>query len=86
MPYPTADDLDALILEEKKRVAVEFFNEAWSSAAAEGIEPQILAESALSNALTRLTEAEGDAPVSHLVDALPDRLAWGHFLPNRSIQ
>lgn len=86
MHQQTTDNLDAMIQEEKKRVAMEFFGEAWSSALNEGIEASILAESALFTALTRLTEADGEHLVSLLIDDLPKRMESGHFLPNRSLQ
>jgi len=80
------ENLDALILEEKKRVALEFFNEAWASAIDEGIEPHILAESAVSTALTKLTESEGEQHAETLVEALPGQLECGKFNPNISLQ
>jgi len=80
------DNLDALILEEKKRVAQEFFYEAWANAISEGVEPSILAESAVSTALSLLVEAEGEKSVDGIVAALPQRHECGHFLPNRSLQ
>ena len=86
MLQQTTDNLDAQILEEKKRVALEFFSEAWSNAIAEGIEASILAESAMFTALTRLSEAEGETKASSLVEALPERFECGHFHPNRSLQ
>ncbi|PCH47064.1 MAG: hypothetical protein COC23_02655 [Hyphomicrobiales bacterium] len=86
MLHKSASELDKLITEEKRRVATEFFSEAWSNALAEGIEPSIIAESALFTALSRLTEAEGECSASHLVEALPAQFECGHFLPNRSLQ
>ena len=86
MLQQTTDNLDAQILEEKKRVALEFFSEAWSNAIAEGIEASILAESAMFTALTRLSEAGGETEASSLVETLPERFECGHFNPNRSLQ
>jgi len=80
------DNLDAMILEEKKRVALEFFNEAWSNATDEGIEPSILAESAVYSALSLLVKAEGEDSVSGILATLPKRHECGHFLPDRSLQ
>lgn len=86
MLHQEPDELDNLILEEKKRIALEFFDEAWSSAMQEGIEAYILAESVLQTALTRLSEAEGDASVGGLVGALAKRHEWGDFHPRKTLQ
>lgn len=80
------ENLDALIREEKHRVALEFFQEAWDSAVREDIEPSILAESALTTALTRLGVALGDKAVADLIAELPKRHQSGHFIANRSLQ
>lgn len=86
MLHETTDNLDALIREEKHRVALEFFQEAWNNAVQEGIEPSILAESALLTALTQLYENDGETSVVELLDTLPDRLESGHFDANRRLQ
>ena len=86
MLQQNTDNLDALILEEKKRVALEFFEEAWSNAINEGIVASILAETAVFTALSRLVEAEGEDSITKMVSALPQKHESGHFLPNRSLQ
>ena len=73
------DNLDALIREEKQRVASHFLHEAWDSALEEGIEASILADSAVDVALTRLFSEAGEDNVRALIDGLSDRLASGHF-------
>lgn len=78
--------LDEMIIEEKKRVAVEFFREAWFAALAEGIEPTILAESALYTALSELTRNQGEETVSAIVKRLPEQVECGEFLIDRIIQ
>ena len=82
----TPDNLDALIREEKQRVAAEFIEEAWNSAMQEGIEPSILAESGLIALLTKLHAHDGEHAVAELIEALPERLNCGEFDPNRVIQ
>ena len=82
----SVDELDALIEEEKKRVAQEYFQDAWSSAVQEGIEPAILAESAIFAIMRQLGETEGDAAVSELIDALPDLQECGQFLTDKKLQ
>jgi len=86
MLHEPTENLDALIKEEKRRVALEFFQDAWNAAVQEGIEPSILAETAVFTALTELSEAEGDDSVASLLAALPDRHQSGHFVLNRSLQ
>jgi hypothetical protein len=82
----TPDNLDALIREEKQRVAAEFIEEAWNSAMQEGIEPSILAESGLTTLLKKLHAHDGDNAVVQLIEALPDRLDCGEFDAQRVIQ
>ncbi len=86
MLHETNENLDALIREEKHRVALEFFQEAWNNAIGEGIEPSILADTAIITALTQLGHAEGETPVCKLIESLPDRQVSGHFVTNRSLQ
>ncbi|MFD0915736.1 hypothetical protein ACFQ14_04890 [Pseudahrensia aquimaris] len=86
MLQPTQDKLDQLILEEKKRVALEFFSEAWAAAIDEGIEPSILAETAMFTAISRLSEEASEKAASDLVEQLPQRFECGDFLANRSLQ
>ena len=86
MIEPNEAVLDEMIVEEKKRVAVEFFREAWFAAIAEGIEPHILAESAVFTALSELTSDQGEASVAIIVDRLPEQVKNGTFLINRTIQ
>lgn len=86
MIEPNEAVLDEMIVEEKKRVAVEFFREAWFAAIAEGIEPHILAESAVFTALSELTSDQGEDSVDIIVDRLPEQVKNGTFLINRTIQ
>ena len=86
MLQENSDNLDALIREEKHRVALEFFQDAWNSAIQEGIEPAILADSAIVNALTNLSSAAGEQPVETLIAELPSRNESGHFIADRSLQ
>ncbi len=78
--------LDEMIIEEKRRVAVEFFREAWFAALAEGIEPHILAESAMYTALSELTRNQGESSVCAIVNRLPQQVENGEFLIDRVIQ
>ncbi len=86
MHTEATDNLDKLIKEEKHRVALEFFQDAWNSAVEEGIEPLILAETALLTALTQLQSNEGENSVSELLESLPKRFESGHFDATRRLQ
>lgn len=81
-----ADNLDELIHEEKHRVAHEFFQEAWTAALHEGIEPAIAVESALTMVLGELQRVAGDSAVDMLIDTLPERAQSGHFCKDRTLQ
>ncbi|MGI9353888.1 MAG: hypothetical protein ACR2PF_01790 [Rhizobiaceae bacterium] len=80
------ENLEELILAEKERVAQELIEEAWANAVQEGIEPAILAEQAITFALTQLGLTGGEEAVREIVDSLPDRVASGHFLAQRVLQ
>ncbi|MEP1205880.1 MAG: hypothetical protein ABJM29_04500 [Rhizobiaceae bacterium] len=82
----TPENLDALILEEKQRVAVEFIQEAWNSAMQEGIEASILAESGLQAILTQYHAHAGEKAVIELIEGLSDRQHCGHFDADRVLQ
>ena len=82
----STDDLDRLLREEKCRVALEFFQDAWDAALEEGIEPAILADMALTTALTGLGSAHGQEVVEQVVRELSDKQASGHFIADRTLQ
>ncbi len=82
----TPENLDALILEEKQRVAVEFIQEAWNSAMEEGVDASILAESGLMAILTQYHTHSGEKAVVELIDGLSDKLRCGHFDADRVLQ
>ena len=82
----TSDNLDALIREEKQRVATEFIDDAWNSAIQEGIEPSILAESGLMALLTRYHAHDGENAVVMLIESLTEKLDCGAFDAQRVIQ
>jgi len=86
MLHEIPDNLDALIREEKRQVAVELIQDAWDNAIREGIEPGIVAESALVFALRQLCIEDGDPAVEALVGTLGDRHQSGEFIPGKSLQ
>ena len=79
-------DLDEMIVAEKKQVASEYHNEAWADGISDGIEAEILAETAMATAVTELVRHHGEAEVLELLDALRRRVEYGEFRAVRSLQ
>ena len=77
-------DLDALVREEKRLTAVESHNEAWAEGLSAGIEPEIIAEAALTTALGELLRASGEPVALALVERMRERVVAGEFAPEQS--
>ena len=77
-------DLDALVREEKRLTAVESHNEAWAEGLSAGIEPEIIAEAALTTALGELLRASGEPVALALIERMRERVAAGEFAPEQS--
>ena len=75
------NDIDALVREEKRLTAVESHNEAWAEGLSAGIEPEIIAEAALSTAFGELLRSQGEKPALALLDRIRDRVIAGEFAP-----
>lgn len=80
------DEIDALILEEKKSIANEYFSEVWEAANAEGIEPSLMAETLIHNALKQLAAARGDAEANKIIFDIRGMEANGEFLLDKTFQ
>ena len=78
-------ELDAMIEAEKKQVAFEYHNEAWADGISDGIEAEILAETAISTALTELVRLHGEDEVLELLDGLRQRIEFGEFRADRGL-
>jgi hypothetical protein len=76
-------DIDALVREEKRLTAVESHNEAWAEGLSAGIEPEIIAEAALTTAFGELLRANGESAALALIERMRDRVVSGEFLDNR---
>lgn len=76
-------DLDALVREEKRLTATESHNEAWAEGLSAGIEPEIIAETALATAIDELTRSAGENAALMLLERMRDRVAAGEFGPQR---
>lgn len=72
-------DIDVLIREEKRLTAVESYEDAWAEGCAAGIEPDIMADAAITTALEELVRANGEAVALALMERLRDRLIAGEF-------
>lgn len=78
-------ELDAMIEAEKKQVAFEYHNEAWADGILDGIGAEILAETAISTALTELVRLHGEEKAISIVDGLRRRLEHGEFRAERNL-
>lgn len=79
-------ELDEMIQAEKKQVAFEYHSEAWADGISDGIEAEILAETAISTALTELVRLHGEDSVLEMVEALRQRIEFGEFRADRTVQ
>ncbi|MAZ85662.1 MAG: hypothetical protein CME90_18980 [Hoeflea sp.] len=83
--YP-AGDLDELIVQEKMQVALEYQTDAWAEGVAEGIEPEILADAAVTMALKETVRLLGEERADHLISEMRQRVLSGEFSPDRILQ
>jgi len=69
-----------------KRVALGHLGDAWEAAAAEGVDPEIVAHAALFRALAELVAIYGEEAVADLAATLPDRIRGLAFSLERIVQ
>ena len=79
-------ELDEMIQAEKKQVAFEYHNEAWADGMSDGIEAEIIAETAITTALTELVRRHGEDDVLQMVESLRQRIEYGEFRLDRALQ
>jgi hypothetical protein len=72
----SAADLDALVREEKRLTAAESHSEAWAEGLSAGIEPEIIAEAALTTAFEEILRE--DAALA-LLDRMREKVMTGDF-------
>ena len=65
--------------ESRKALALELILDAWEAGLEEGIEPEILASSAVFAALTDMIENHGEEFVAQMCQSLPSRVRSGEF-------
>jgi len=65
--------------DEQKALALDAILDAWDHALARGVEPAMLASSAIFAALTDMVELYGQEAVAELCAGLPERVRRGEF-------
>lgn len=78
--HVTVADLEALIEEEKRTTCAECHSAAWAEGLHAGIEPEIIAEAAL----TELGKRGGEEALMALLERMRERALAGDFLPART--
>lgn len=76
-------ELDDLIRSEMRMEALKSHGEAWASGISQGIDPQILADTALFTAFHEMIREGGEDAALDLVDRLKERILCGEFQPER---
>ncbi len=72
-------DIDALVREEKRLTAIESHSEAWAEGRSAGIEPEIIAEAALTTTFLELFRTNGEMAALSLIDRMRDKVVAGEF-------
>ncbi len=75
------NELDALVREEQRLTAVECHNEAWAESLSAGIEPEIIAEAALTTTFEEIVRTMGEKGTLALIDRMREKLLAGEFDP-----
>jgi len=70
--------------DEQRRIALQIFLDAWDDALAEGVDPDVLASTAIFAALSDMVETYGEEPVSEMAEGLKDRIQQGEFTLNQT--
>lgn len=83
---PSLNDIDDMIVHEKRQAALEYQNEAWADGMADGIEPEIIADAAIALAIRETVRTQGEEAAEALLSSLRDRIHAGEFSPNRTLQ
>ena len=78
--------IDTVGLDERKRAALECVLDAWNDALEIGIEPEVIASAAIYAALTDLVGSLGEESVAQIAASLSDRIKFGEFSVDRTIQ
>jgi hypothetical protein len=84
MSVESVSDLDALVREEKRLTAVECHNEAWAESLSAGIEPEIIAEAALTTTFAEILRSTGVPATLALLDKMREKILAGEFEQNQT--
>jgi len=63
----------------QKRRALQHILEAWDKALSDGVEPELMATSAIFAALSDMIDIYGEEPVADMAETLPGRIRAGEF-------
>lgn len=80
------EEADDIAFREQTEAALEYHSEAWAEGICDGIEPEILADTAIANALLETVRMRGEACAEALLETVKARMDAGEFSPNRNIQ
>lgn len=72
--------------EEQRRIALEILLDAWDEGLSEGIEPDVMAQTAIFAALSDMVDAYGEEPVAKMAEKFATRVRSGEFTLNRTLQ
>lgn len=64
---------------EQKRLALDAIVSSWEAALARGVEPELLASTAIFAALTDMVDLHGEEAVAQMCDTLAGRIRSGEF-------
>lgn len=80
-----SQDLEEMVQHEQRMEALRSHSEAWAIGLRQGIDPAILAETAIFTALHELIRNSGEQAALDLVERLKDRIVCGEFEPERIV-
>lgn len=86
MQTASLNDIDDMIVHEKMQAAMEYQHEAWADGAADGIEPEILADAAIALAMRETVRIHGEDKAEAMLELLRERILAGEFSPRRTVQ
>ncbi len=86
MEKASQEDLEELILEQKRLVAEGYFFDAWERALNDGIDGGIIARALVRGALTQIARISGDEEATQIIAEINQLEVEGDFLPTKTIQ
>ena len=79
-------NIEELIVQEKRQLAMEYIKDAWHDGIYDGIETEIMAETAMATALDALLKYYSEDRVQKILDDVKLRLSHGEFTEQKSFQ